>query len=83
MWLPMTYSKWNSEWERPDPLRGKRGWNGRNYIIVTISVILSMIASGLIIPAIAKVSQDGAQKDFQNQLGRDYFDEMVRDSLKQ
>lgn len=50
-------AKWNSEWEKPDPLRGKRGWSQRHYTAVGVSVILFVIAVGVSAPAIERARQ--------------------------
>jgi hypothetical protein len=34
----MTLPRWNDDWEKPDPLRGKRGWACLQYINMGIAV---------------------------------------------
>ena len=51
----MTLPKWNVEWEKPDPLRGKRGWSRHHYVTVGGAVLLLVAALGFLPPPVAKV----------------------------
>jgi Flp pilus assembly protein TadB len=59
----MALPKWNSEWEKPDPLRGARGWSRHHYVSVSIAVILAVTALGLLMPAVAKARHKKHQLD--------------------
>jgi hypothetical protein len=50
----MTIPVWNSDWEKPDPLRGKRGWTLPDYVNIGVAVGLVVVASGLLLPAAAR-----------------------------
>jgi hypothetical protein len=45
----MTMPKWNNDWDQSDPLRGKRGWNVRRYIVVGITLMLFVTFCGLLV----------------------------------
>ncbi len=51
----MALPGWNREWEKPDLLRGKRGWSLAHYLTVGVAVILLVPALGLLVPAVVKV----------------------------
>ena len=51
--LPM----WNDECERPDLLRGKRGWTLVDYFNIGVAVCLVVITLGLLMPAITSVRE--------------------------
>jgi hypothetical protein len=51
----MTLPRWNDDWEKPDPLRGKRGWTGPDYVNISVAVGLVVIAFGLLVPALARI----------------------------
>jgi hypothetical protein len=50
----MTLPQWNSEWEKPDPLRGAQGWSGHHFVTVGAAVVLVLFAIGLVLPAVWK-----------------------------
>lgn len=57
----VTLPKWNNEWEKPDPLRGARGWCRHHYATVVVAAGLLVTATGLGLPAVIKARRE-AQK---------------------
>jgi hypothetical protein len=53
----MTIPKWNEEWEKPDPLRGKRGWCRHQYATAGGAAVLLIAAFGLLVPAVPKARE--------------------------
>jgi hypothetical protein len=51
----MTLPKWNDDWEKPDPLRGKRGWTCPDYVNIGVALGLVVTALSLLAPAVARV----------------------------
>jgi len=50
----MPLPQWNSEWDKPDPLRGRPGWSGRHYIRAAITAaLLLLLGFGLVLPVIS------------------------------
>jgi hypothetical protein len=50
----MALPKWNSEWEKPDPLRGAQGWSGHHFAAVGTAVVLVLLAIAWVSPAVTK-----------------------------
>jgi hypothetical protein len=50
----MSIPQWNSEWEKPDPLRGARGWSGHHYATVGAAVALLITSVGMLMPAVPR-----------------------------
>jgi len=44
----MNMPMWNHAWERPDPLRGKRGWVCADYVNIGVTLGLVILAVGLL-----------------------------------
>ena len=53
----MTLPMWNTDRERPDLLRGKRGWTVPDYVNIGIGVCLVVVALGLLVPAVARIRE--------------------------
>ena len=53
----MRLPHWNSDWEKPDPLQGRRGWELHHYASVVAAAILLIVAVGVFLPAAAKARQ--------------------------
>jgi hypothetical protein len=45
--------QWHEDWESPDPLRGKKGWEVRDYINIAVAVCLVLMSITLLVPAIS------------------------------
>lgn len=45
--------QWDEEWETADPLRGKSGWEVRDYVNLAVASILIFTSIGLLVPAIS------------------------------
>ncbi|WP_171473774.1 hypothetical protein [Frigoriglobus tundricola] len=70
----MTLPKWNSDWEQPDPLRGKRGWSRRHYAALGVAAALLFATFAVLAPAIVRARQkeatlDRAYKDLEAAMG--------------
>jgi hypothetical protein len=63
----MKVPEWNCEWEKPDPLRGRLGWERHHYATFGVSVVLLVTAFGLAIPDLLRARQDKIN------LNRDYL----------
>jgi hypothetical protein len=50
----MAVPAWNDEWERPDPLQGRRGWARHHYANGLVVAVLVILALGMLLPVIAK-----------------------------
>jgi|HubBroStandDraft_6_1064221.scaffolds.fasta_scaffold609641_1 hypothetical protein len=48
----MSLPTWDDEWERPDPLRGGKGWARHHYADVVVGAALAILALGLTVPAL-------------------------------
>ena len=59
----MTIPQWNSEWEKPDPLRGRLGWSPHHYAAVGVAVVLFVTALGVLVPAVPKARQKEYEVD--------------------
>lgn len=59
----MTFRKWNSEWEKPDPLRGRRGWSRHHYAAVGVAAAVLLAAFAVIPPAVVRARQEEAALD--------------------
>lgn len=59
----MTMPQWNSEWEKPDPLRNRRGWCRHHYAAIGTAAILLVIAFGVAVPAVCRARQQEAEVD--------------------
>jgi hypothetical protein len=57
----MTLPMWNSDWEKPDPLRGKRGWTFPDYVNIGIGVGFVVAALGFLALAVAKARDADSQ----------------------
>ena len=66
MTLPMPV--WNDDWEKPDPLRGKRGWTSPDYFNLGIAAVLIVTALGLLPPAVAIVRETDRRARWMNML---------------
>jgi hypothetical protein len=53
----MVLPTWNSAWEKPDPLRGRKGWAGPHYASVTVAAVIAALALGISMPAVVKVRE--------------------------
>jgi len=78
----MTIPEWNTEWEKPDPLRGKRGWSGGHYVSVGIAVILFVAALSLLVPAVVKARGNRDELVRINEQLRIPIDQYSGDSLE-
>ena len=59
----MTFRKWNSEWEKPDPLRGARGWCQHHYAAIGVAMALLLAVFALVPPAMLRARQKEAELD--------------------
>ena len=51
----MSLPTWNDAWERPDPLRGGKGWAVHHYINVAAAAALTALVFGVTVPALVGV----------------------------
>lgn len=63
----MSIPKWNSEWERPDPLRGARGWVRHHFASVGVAAILICCVLGLLVPAVTNARRKQYELDRANE----------------
>ncbi len=59
----MPLPKWNDEWEKSDPLRGRRGCARYHYATVAAAAVLVLAAFGVAVPAIARARQAESNVD--------------------
>ncbi len=59
--------KWNSEWEKPDPLLNQRGWSRHHYATVVVAAIQLVTVLGLVVSAVA------IPRDKERKLDRDHY----------
>jgi len=59
----MTLPKWNSEWEKPDPLRTRRGWMLHHYASFAVAAILLVTALGVLLPTVPKARQKADEQN--------------------
>ncbi|OWK45189.1 hypothetical protein [Fimbriiglobus ruber] len=59
----MTLPKWNNDWEKPDPLRGQRGWSRHHYATVFVAAVVLAIAFGLVMPVVVKLRRQEQEMD--------------------
>ena len=52
---------WNDDWETPDPLRGKAGWELRDYVNIAVAFTLVITAIALIFPALSMAREAEAR----------------------
>lgn len=50
----MTLPSWNDEWEKPDRLKGKRGWTLPDYVNIGVAAFIVANAFALVVPAVAR-----------------------------
>ena len=53
----MTLPRWNDEWEKPDLLRGKRGWTFPDYINIGVAIVLVVTTFSFFLPAVLKIQE--------------------------
>jgi hypothetical protein len=58
--------RWDEEWEHPDPLRGKTGWEFRDYFNIAAALCLTAMAIGLLIPLMATAREAEARVEARN-----------------
>jgi hypothetical protein len=46
--------QWNPEWNRPDPLKGRPGWEPRHSMALAVWAALLIGVTGLAVPAVVK-----------------------------
>jgi len=46
---------WNEDWEKPDPLGGKPGWELRDYVNIAVAAALVITALALLFPILPMV----------------------------
>lgn len=63
----MTLPKWNDEWEKPDPLRGRRGWQRHHYATACVAAILFAVSLTLFFPAVvnARFKQHKLDREYE------------------
>lgn len=69
----MTLPKWNSEWEKPDPLRGRRGWALQHYATAGVSVLLAVIVLSWAVLAFARAHRHAQELKRQHEERGDPF----------
>jgi hypothetical protein len=52
---------WNDDWEKSDPLRGKRGWTCSDYVNIGVAMVLLVTAFGLFVEGIAILRETDAR----------------------
>jgi hypothetical protein len=52
---------WNIAWEKPDPLRGRRGWAYPHYVSAMVAVTMSAITFGLMVPALGNARAESVR----------------------
>ena len=57
----MSLPRWNTEWEKPDPLRGGRGWARHHYVSAGTAAILVFLALGTFVSAAAKAHRKAGE----------------------
>jgi hypothetical protein len=57
----MALPPWNCEWEKPGPLRGRRGWALPHYINLAIAALLAAISVGPLVPAFGRAHEKSVQ----------------------
>jgi hypothetical protein len=53
----MSLPTWNDTWEKPNPMRGRRGWAGHHYADVAVAAVMVALALGVSLPAVVKVRE--------------------------
>jgi hypothetical protein len=62
----MAFPKWHEHWEKPDLLRGKRGWTCPDYVNIGVALVLAAVAFGLFSPANLKVRATDSRTRWEN-----------------
>jgi hypothetical protein len=52
---------WNDDWERADPLKGRRGWTKRDYANIGVAACLFLTTVGLLVPAVPRAREADAR----------------------
>jgi len=48
---------WNEVWEKPDPLRGRRGWTWPDYANIGVAVFLTVATFALLMPRVIGIRE--------------------------
>jgi len=63
----MTLPKWNERWEKPDLLKGKRGWALPDYITIAVAIVLVVISFGLSVLTNQKIRDSASRVHYLNE----------------
>lgn len=69
----MSLPKWNSEWEQPDPLRGRLGWARHHYVnaavaVVLLGLVIVVMILGVLVPALVRAQRREAILEQRNKI---------------
>jgi hypothetical protein len=57
----MPLPAWNDDWEKPNLLRGRRGWAWSHYASLGVGAALAAVALGLSVPAVGRVRESDSR----------------------
>jgi TRAP-type C4-dicarboxylate transport system permease small subunit len=66
--------RWNEIWESPDPLRGKKGWEVRDYVNIAVAFGFVLMSILLLIPAISVARESQSRIIALDQLREVHFE---------
>jgi hypothetical protein len=53
----MSLPSWNDDWQKSDPLRGKRGWACPHYADIGAVLLVLTMSFGLVLPVVARTRE--------------------------
>jgi hypothetical protein len=58
----MNIPRWNSDWDPPDPLKGRRGWAAHHYATAGVAALLVVFVLVVVLPFVLLPAMARAQR---------------------